>query len=21
GRYFWCPPMADGRLDLSALGL
>ena len=21
GAYFWCPPMADGRLDLSALGL
>ncbi|MFP9002822.1 Dyp-type peroxidase [Pseudomonas aeruginosa] len=21
GSYFWCPPMADGRLDLSALGL
>jgi putative iron-dependent peroxidase len=21
GNYFWCPPMRDGRLDLSALGL
>jgi putative iron-dependent peroxidase len=21
GRYFWCPPIANGRLDLSALGL
>jgi putative iron-dependent peroxidase len=21
GAYFWCPPMAGGRLDLSALGL
>jgi putative iron-dependent peroxidase len=21
GSYFWCPPMAGGRLDLSALGL
>jgi putative iron-dependent peroxidase len=21
GSYFWCPPMKDGRLDLSALGL
>ena len=21
GGYFWCPPMTDGRLDLSALGL
>ncbi|WP_260480288.1 hypothetical protein, partial [Pseudomonas aeruginosa] len=21
GSYFWCPPLADGRLDLSALGL
>jgi putative iron-dependent peroxidase len=21
GAYFWCPPMKDGRLDLSALGL
>ena len=21
GSYFWCPPMAAGRLDLSALGL
>lgn len=21
GSYFWCPPMARGRLDLSALGL
>ena len=21
GGYFWCPPVADGRLDLSALGL
>ncbi|MBL8488938.1 MAG: Dyp-type peroxidase [Rhodocyclaceae bacterium] len=21
GAYFWCPPMADGRLDLRALGL
>ena len=19
GAYFWCPPMQDGRLDLSAL--
>ena len=19
GAYFWCPPMSDGRLDLSAL--
>lgn len=21
GAYFWCPPLRDGRLDLSALGL
>ena len=21
GAYFWCPPMAGGRLDLSALGI
>jgi putative iron-dependent peroxidase len=21
GSYFWCPPLADGNLDLSALGL
>ncbi|MCL2309264.1 MAG: Dyp-type peroxidase [Proteobacteria bacterium] len=21
GAYFWCPPMRDGKLDLSALGL
>ena len=21
GAYFWCPPVADGRLDLRALGL
>ena len=21
GSYFWCPPMADGKLDLTALGL
>jgi putative iron-dependent peroxidase len=21
GNYYWCPPMSDGRLDLSALGL
>ena len=21
GSYFWCPPVADGRLDLRALGL
>jgi putative iron-dependent peroxidase len=21
GSYFWCPPMAEGRLDLRALGL
>lgn len=21
GAYFWCPPVKDGRLDLSALGL
>jgi len=21
GAYFWCPPMREGRLDLSALGL
>jgi len=21
GSYFWCPPVKDGRLDLSALGL
>lgn len=21
GAYFWCPPMRDGRLELSALGL
>jgi len=21
GSYFWCPPVEDGRLDLSALGL
>ena len=21
GNYFWCPPMCDGKLDLSALGL
>ncbi len=20
GAYFWCPPMRDGRLDLSRLG-
>ena len=20
GSYFWCPPMAKGRLDLRALG-
>ncbi len=19
--YFWCPPVADGKLDLAALGL
>jgi putative iron-dependent peroxidase len=21
GAYFWCPPVRDGKLDLSALGL
>ena len=21
GTYFWCPPVQDGKLDLSALGL
>jgi putative iron-dependent peroxidase len=21
GAYFWCPPVKDGRLDLSVLGL
>ncbi|MCF8178401.1 MAG: Dyp-type peroxidase, partial [Sulfuritalea sp.] len=21
GAYFWCPPMKNGRLDLSSLGL
>ena len=21
GSYFWCPPVVDGRLDLSALGI
>ena len=21
GSYFWCPPVSDGRLDLSALGI
>jgi len=21
GSYFWCPPLSDGRLDLTALGL
>ena len=21
GSYFWCPPMKDGRIDLSAIGL
>ncbi|TDI13601.1 MAG: peroxidase, partial [Acidobacteria bacterium] len=21
GSYFWCPPVARGKLDLSALGL
>jgi len=21
GSYFWCPPVRDGRLDLSAIGL
>ena len=21
GAYFWCPPVSDGRLDLSALGI
>jgi len=21
GSYFWCPPVADGRIDLTALGL
>ena len=21
GAYYWCPPVADGRLDLSALGI
>jgi len=21
GSYFWCPPVANGRLDLTALGL
>jgi putative iron-dependent peroxidase len=21
GTYFWCPPMANGRLDLRAVGL
>ena len=20
GSYFWCPPVKDGRLDLSAIG-
>jgi putative iron-dependent peroxidase len=20
GAYYWCPPVKDGRLDLSALG-
>jgi putative iron-dependent peroxidase len=20
GAYFWCPPVVDGRLDLTALG-
>ena len=21
GGYYWCPPLKDGRLDLSLLGL
>jgi porphyrinogen peroxidase len=21
GSYFWCPPVANGKLDLRALGL
>ncbi len=21
GAYFWCPPLSDGKLDLTALGL
>jgi putative iron-dependent peroxidase len=21
GGYYWCPPIEDGRLDLTALGL
>ena len=21
GSYFWCPPLSNGRLDLSALGV
>ena len=21
GSYFWCPPVTDGQLDLTALGL
>ena len=21
GSYFWCPPVAQGKLDLSALGI
>jgi putative iron-dependent peroxidase len=21
GSYFWCPPLLDGKLDLSAVGL
>ena len=21
GAYYWCPPMKDGKLDLSALGI
>jgi putative iron-dependent peroxidase len=21
GSYFWCPPLVDGRLDLSAIGI
>ena len=21
GSYFWCPPIKDGKVDLSALGL
>jgi putative iron-dependent peroxidase len=21
GGYYWCPPLRDGRLDLTALGL